>query len=173
MNLIGAAVAEVYVAEFAQRARALDFMGMKTLFRTYTARLAQSGVIPILVLALAAPWLFGFALGQQWKEAGQLTRVLTPLFLADFVAFPLSRTLTLLERQGLQFAWDLMRFVAVVSVIVIGHALGWSSIVVVGAFGLVLATFYAVLAGLGYGAIRRGSARLLAQGPQVMNESLL
>jgi O-antigen/teichoic acid export membrane protein len=159
LDLVAASVAQVYVAQFGELLRSGDPVATRRLFRTYTFRLLKLGALPVLLLAIIAPWLFGLVLGARWLEAGEFTRVLAPLFLADFAAYPLSQTLNLLERQGLQLAWDSGRLVGVIGAIVIGNALGWSALATVTVLGLTLAFFYVLLALLGYRVLLHWTAR--------------
>lgn len=165
LDLVAASVAQVYVAQFGELLRSGDTGATRRLFRTYTFRLLKWGTLPVLLLAILAPWAFAFILGARWLEAGQFTRVLAPLFLADFAAYPLSQTLNLLERQGLQLLWDSGRLVGVIAVIAIGHALGWSALTTVTALGLTLAFFYVLLALLGYRVLLRWTAQRAAPAP--------
>ncbi len=154
MSLIGA-VSQVYVAQLGGMLRIGDLAAMRRLFRRYTGTLLKFGAPPILVLSAVSPWLFARLLGPQWEVAGRMTRALAPLLLAYFAVYPLSLTLNLLERQGLQFVWDCGRLTAVVVVISACHALGWTPVAAVGAAGITLAGCYAILALLGYQAIRQ------------------
>ncbi|HTG48191.1 MAG TPA: lipopolysaccharide biosynthesis protein [Actinomycetota bacterium] len=165
LDLVAASVAQVYVAQFGELLRTGEAMATRRLFRTYTFRLLKWGALPVLALAVLAPWLFGLVLGARWQEAGEFTRVLTPLFLADFAAYPLSQTLNLLERQGLQFAWDTGRLLGVIASIAIGHALGWSALTTVAVLGVTMAAFYALLAVLGYRVLVRHTDRLAPAPP--------
>jgi O-antigen/teichoic acid export membrane protein len=58
------------------------------------------------MVAFIAPWVFMFVFGQQWTEAGAYLRILTPMYLLQFVSIPVSATLLVFERQKLQFLRD-------------------------------------------------------------------
>lgn len=122
MTLIGTAVSQVYLAEAAkQRRRQRE--GLKRLYLKSSLRLFLVGLAPITLLALAGPPLFAFVFGSEWLEAGRYARILAPMFLAQFVVVPLSQTLNVLERQGLQLGWDTARLLLVLGAFVLGQRL--------------------------------------------------
>lgn len=53
-----------------------------------------------------SPIVFKFIFGNSWEIAGHFASVLAPTILLQFVVSPVSPTLFLSERQGLQLAWD-------------------------------------------------------------------
>src|SRR5690606_9700163 len=62
--------------------------------------------------------------GEDWRDAGELAKVVVVVCIFQLAISPISRALALLERQGLQMAWDIGRAVAVVSAITVPAALG-------------------------------------------------
>ena len=80
-----------------------------------------TGAIPVVLLIATAPWLFVIIFGSEWQEAGRYCQLLGIGFLVRFMATPLSQTLTILERQELQLAWDVLRVVVVLSTITMSY----------------------------------------------------
>lgn len=144
LTMIGQGVAQVYLAEASALAR-VDRASMSRLLRRSLRRLALIGVIPGVVIVLAGPQLFSLILGPGWREAGELARLLAPSLLLQFIAVPVSQTLTILERQGAQLGWDISRLVLVCILPLTVHLAGGDLRATVGAYSAALAVCYLVL----------------------------
>jgi O-antigen/teichoic acid export membrane protein len=95
----------------------------KTFTRTFLA-LAGIGLVPCLVLAFAAPWLFGLYLGPKWREAGEVARILAPMLMLQLVCSPLSSMFSIARKQKLDLlltvAYKVVVFIAVFTPVIIG-----------------------------------------------------
>jgi len=143
-TLVGQAVAQVYLGTAARLARK-DIRALHTLFLRTAQRLALIGVAPLALLALCGPWLFAFLFGEPWREAGVYVRLLSTMLLLQLVAAPLSYTLSILERQDLQLAWDAGRLLAVVGGFALARGLEWPAQTAVLLYGGLMFIAYAVL----------------------------
>jgi O-antigen/teichoic acid export membrane protein len=66
-------------------------------------------VTPVMaLLALFGPQLFSFVFGQQWKEAGVITQILTILYGFKFVASPLSYVTYIANKQWVGLLIDML-----------------------------------------------------------------
>ena len=74
--------------------------------------------------------------------AGQFARVLAPAILLEFVVSPVSTTLFLSERQGLQLAWDIFYSVLVCGTVATAAALQWEPAAIVGVYAAAQAGAY-------------------------------
>ncbi len=108
--IIGQAVYQVFNGEASARVRAPGTV-LAPFVRGSVLRLLAIGVVPATVLVAFGPGLFAVVFGAQWREAGQFAQVLAVAYLAQFAIAPVSQTLFLLERQGLQLVWDSSRLV--------------------------------------------------------------
>lgn len=115
MGLVGASVGQVYLTEAPQRWRdgelaAFTRRMMWTLFKT--------GTPPMLVAAIACPFLFPLIFGDDWARAGIIVAWLTPMFILQFVASPVSMVLhvvgKLASAMWLQIAGGVLRVGAVI-----------------------------------------------------------
>jgi O-antigen/teichoic acid export membrane protein len=106
--IIGQAVYQVFTGESGARLRQSDGM-LGSSVRAAALRLCVGGLLPAMVLIAAGPQLFGFVFGQRWVEAGDYARLLAVAYLAQFVVTPVASTLFLLERQGQQLGWAVVR----------------------------------------------------------------
>lgn len=97
MTLIGAAVGQVFLPRFsqvwpdAQAARRLLFGTWKVL--------ALVGVLPALLLMAFGEQLFGWVLGDAWRDAGNIAAVISPMLLAILISSPTSGILQVLGLQ--------------------------------------------------------------------------
>lgn len=122
------ATSQYFEATFADRVRRKS-RGLVTQVRRFSSRMALIGIAPTLLLLLVAPGLFSFVFGEEWREAGRYAQIVVVAYWVQFSIVPISRTLTLLERQVAQLSWDAGRAIATVSVVVACAALdvdfGW------------------------------------------------
>jgi O-antigen/teichoic acid export membrane protein len=150
--LIGQAVSQVYMVKAAQLGSSAPG-ALRKLFTKIVSRSLLYGLVPLLLFCAAAPRLFGIVFGDSWRMAGTYARVLAPVYYLCFIHICTGMTLTMLERQHWQLAWDLLRLIAVALTIILGHSAGLGSISLLGIFAVVSATAYAVHIGLCYRAI--------------------
>ena len=96
MSLIGSAVSQVYLAEGAERYRT----GTLGVFTKNTIRnLAKIALAPLLLLAIIAPWLMPYILGEEWQRTGVLISWMSPWFFMQFIASPISIVLYITGEQ--------------------------------------------------------------------------
>lgn len=98
LNVIASNIARVFMKEAsAKKVENGNYLGIfkKTL-------LLLTGIsIPIsLVLVLAAPPMFSFVFGPEWREAGVYVQLLTPMFMLRFIAAGLNSSTMISGRQG-------------------------------------------------------------------------
>lgn len=144
LNVIGTAVSQVYTNE-APRVLKEDPKDLLRLFLGTAKKLLVVGVVPVAVLAVSGPWLFGVVFGGEWVEAGLYARYLSLLFLARFIAVPLSQTLNILERQDLLLGWDTARLVVAVGALVVASAIGLTSLQAIGWYSVGMGVMYVAL----------------------------
>jgi len=134
--LLGTAVAQVYVNQAARLARS-DRPELHTLFTSASRKLALVGVVCAVPLLVAGPELFGWVFGARWTTAGVYAAYLAPALAIQVVAFPLSQTLIVLDRAGLQLVWDGARLLGVTLSIAVPAALGYDARYAVAVYSLV------------------------------------
>lgn len=100
IRLIGTSASQVYTAESA-RLLPREYGRLYPLFMATAVRLALLGIAYLGALALVGPDFFALVFGAEWRESGDLVRLLLPMYLAMFVMVPIAHTLNLLERQDL------------------------------------------------------------------------
>ncbi|MEU5852273.1 lipopolysaccharide biosynthesis protein [Saccharopolyspora shandongensis] len=106
--IVGQSVAHVYLGE-ASVVNRIGTPELRPLVQRIVFQLGLMGLLPALVLAGFGPQLFELVFGGEWSASGYYAQWLSIGYLAEFAVAPISHTLPLLERQGVQFAWDLLR----------------------------------------------------------------
>lgn len=154
MMLVGHSVSQVYYAEASRLGRE-DPAALQRLFLRMTGRLLLVGAIPAGVLTIGGAPLFAWIFGENWREAGVFVQLLSLPFLADFAVFPVSATLTALQRQDWQLGWDAGRLALVIGSLALPGYLGMTARGAVLLYGLALLTGYCSLWILSLAAIRR------------------
>jgi len=158
--LIGQAVAQVYMGEGAARLRA-DPLELHRLVKRTMRNLFLIGLLPTLLAVLVGPSACRAIFGVKWALAGDLVRVTAPMYLVQFVSFPVSQSLNILERQGLQFLWDFSRVLIVSVAIGCSVYFGGSPYVVVATYAWTLLPLYILMLVMVYHTTKNLPVRLV------------
>ncbi len=98
MGLIGGSVAQVYLSRASDERRA----GRLPQFTTQIiARLIALGVGPLVAIGIVAPSVMPLIFGSEWARAGVIISWLTPWFIMQFLASPVSMSLHVTDNQRL------------------------------------------------------------------------
>jgi O-antigen/teichoic acid export membrane protein len=106
--LLASSVLEVF-----KRQSVLDFQAHGNCSEAYNytfKALVLLGVGPSIVLYLFSPQLFAWVFGESWRPAGELARILAPLYFLNFIASPLSYVFFVAGKQKLDLVWQLALF---------------------------------------------------------------
>lgn len=95
MSLIGSAVSQVYMSRGSDEHRA-GSLGSFTI--DILAGLLKTGVGPIIAIGIVAPELFRLVFGPDWTRAGLLVAWMSPWFVMQFLANPVSLALHITNR---------------------------------------------------------------------------
>jgi Membrane protein involved in the export of O-antigen and teichoic acid len=107
VSLLAASVLEVF-----KRQSVLEFQTVGNCKESYlyTFRiLLLLGIGPALIMFFFAPALFAFVFGQSWRAAGDMARILTPLYFLNFIASPLSYVFSVTGKQKADLVWQIAR----------------------------------------------------------------
>lgn len=115
VDMIGNSVGKVYLATTADHARG-SRSALMPVFKSTAKKMFLLGFLPFLALMIVGPFIIGPVFGKAWEEAGMYVRVLSPMFLMQFVVRPVSTISIVIERQGLQLIWDLLRLATILTV---------------------------------------------------------
>lgn len=160
--LIGASIAQVYTSEAAKLSRS-DPARLMRVFRETTRQMILLGIVPCILFATLAPWLFAAVFGRTWYEAGEYARYLAVMFYAGFINSPVTMTLNILERQKAQLLWDGSRLVLAVLAMVLPAHLGYGAQVPIISYATAMTMMYAVHWTLSYSAIREATRKFMKE----------
>lgn len=135
--LIAGSVAQLFYQHLA-RTRHGD---MSKLVSATVRRLALLAVLPFGAIYVIAPWLFLFAFGDQWDQAGDFARALSPWLFMQVITSPISTIFVVADKQH----WQLMFAVAYAALPLSLLAFSpWSILITVTALGWMMAGLLAL-----------------------------
>lgn len=98
MVLVGNSVGQIYYSEAPKAYRENSLSDFNVLM---LKRLSTLGVGPLIFAGIISPSVFVWIFGAEWARAGELVRFMTPWFILQFMASPLSLVFTVIGRQKL------------------------------------------------------------------------
>lgn len=96
MSLIGGAIGQVYLSKAPEEYR-LGRLGIFT--ANILGGLMKTGIGPLAFAGIVAPTVFAFIFGEPWGRAGVLVAWMTPWFIFQFLASPVSMALHVTNQQ--------------------------------------------------------------------------
>lgn len=108
LGLIGGSISQVYLSRASDELRAGK---LPEFTQKITVGLVGAGVGPLVCIGILAPDLLPLVFGSQWARAGEIVSWMTPWFILQFLASPLSMALHITENQRLAMfnqAWGLI-----------------------------------------------------------------
>lgn len=111
--MVVGAISQVYTANFAKAVRdnPSELPGQ---YHSLLQVLVSVGIVPAIVAFLVAPFLFTFVFGKEWALAGELARIMIPVYFVTFVYGGVNMTLMLLGRQMIQTLWETFRLLGMI-----------------------------------------------------------
>lgn len=96
VGLIGSSIGQVFFGSAVENHRLgqLDRLTARAL-----ANLARLGVGPLVFAGIVSPVVFGLVFGHEWQRAGELVAWMTPWFVLQFLASPVSMVLQVTSNQ--------------------------------------------------------------------------
>ena len=98
LALVGESVGRVFL-RYGAEAGARSALELLQLFRTTVRNLALMALVPLLGVALLAPWVVPIVLGQEWQEAAVFMQILMLAKYLELVMVPVSTTFSIVNRQ--------------------------------------------------------------------------
>lgn len=144
LNLIVQSVSQVYVNSLIRLIHEKP-LGLIAFFLKNSKYLFIISTIPMVILIIFGPWIFEVVFGEAWRESGVYARLLGLMYIAQFTIVPLSQTLNMLERQEIQLAWDVIRFILGGSIFLIALICDLSPRITIFYFGTVMFISYVIM----------------------------
>lgn len=98
-------------------------MNIYGLFRSLFKKALIVSTTVALLFVFFLPWIFSFVLGDQWFQSGVYAQIMTPMFIASFVATCVESTNIVAMKLKWAFLWQLLYSVCNIAPIVVGFLL--------------------------------------------------
>jgi O-antigen/teichoic acid export membrane protein len=164
--LIGLSLSQVYTSEAAKLSRS-DPSRLMYVFLKTARHMLYLGLAPCIVFTVFAPSIFQLIFGRAWHEAGVYARYLAFMYYVSFINSPVTMTLSVLERQGAQFAWDISRLVFTILAMALPYHLGYGPRTAILIYGVEMTLMYCVHWTQSYFAIKRRVNQAVEKFPNV------
>lgn len=151
--LIGTSALQVFLSRFtkALRERADTIL---QLFDATALFLALIGLGPLLLAIFLLPSYIPVIFGEAWAEAGHIIRILAPMYWFQFFAAPISGVLNALQRQRIQLAWDVIRSLSLLILLLVANFHNWTFVSILSGYVSLMSGFYILLVFLCRRAVR-------------------
>lgn len=118
-SIIGGAIGDVFRqhASSAYATRGECVVEYKATFK----KLFFISIFPFSLFIFIAPDVFAFIFGENWRVAGEYAQLLTPMFLLQFIASPLSAMFIIAEKQKMYLYWQSLLLIMVIGSFVVGY----------------------------------------------------
>ncbi|CAM4431581.1 lipopolysaccharide biosynthesis protein [Paenibacillus phoenicis] len=154
MTLIMTSVRNVYLAESA------DSMinhphKLYPLFRKTVRNVFLFGALVIFIIVGVGPYLFSFLFGEEWARSGSFIRILSMMYLSQFVANSVGSTIDVMERQDLHLYREIIRTVLILGSLYFAWHTHQSAEMAIGLFSAASTLGYALHLGLSWHSVRK------------------
>jgi O-antigen/teichoic acid export membrane protein len=112
VDLLASSLGQVYLGRAAELARHSP-EAIRVFVRRTLKQLTGLALVPTVLLMSAAPPLFAWLFGADWRTSGEYLQILAPVLLARLVASPIAQTLIVTRRLSLQLGWESLRLILV------------------------------------------------------------
>ena len=140
--LVGRSIAQVFLAHASELIRE-NPKELKRLFSRTTALLFLISSLFSLGLLLS-PWIFPIVFGNSWKEAGNMTLYMIPMFVASITISPVN-ILAWVEKQNWMITWNVVRLALLSLGFWLANISNLSSTIAVAIWSLITAIMYILL----------------------------
>lgn len=120
--VVASAVGEVFRRKASEDYRAQG--NCRDIYMSTLVSLAALSFVTFSLFFVLAPWLFELVFGAEWRPAGEMARILTPMVAVQFVASPLSAMFMIAERQHLDIIWQIVLLTGTAAAFGIGYLTG-------------------------------------------------
>ncbi|MNM55594.1 colanic acid exporter [compost metagenome] len=154
MTLIMSSIRNVYLAESSEYM--ISNPGkMRPLFLKTVRHVFVLGLAIIAVFFTIGPAAFSFLFGDEWRESGDYIRILSMMYLSQFVANSVGSTIDVMERQELHLYREIIRTLIITSALVLGLYTNQTPEMVILFFSLASTLGYVLHLGLSWLSIRK------------------
>lgn len=132
IQLLSASVAEVFKQRAAEDYNTLR--NCRSIFVKTFKTLSGLSIMPSVVILLLGPQLFVLFFGEQWRDAGVYSQILSLLYLVRFIASPLSYVFNIARKQKQDFVWHIWMLISSFAAFYVGFYFYDSTEIAIGVF---------------------------------------
>jgi O-antigen/teichoic acid export membrane protein len=143
LQLIGNAVAQVYIGEAAEAAKK-DLKELYILFFKFFKKLVFFSVFLFVGVFIFGPRLCAVVFGENWADTSMFIRIMAPMLIFQFIVSPLSQSANIIEKQGVQLIMDIIRFLFAFAALVVPYCYGWDGFGAIMVYSFVMMAIYIV-----------------------------
>lgn len=154
MTLIMTSFRHVYLSESSEYVNVAPEK-MYPLFLKTVRNVFLLGLLIIIVIVLLGPAAFGFLFGSEWEQTGELIRILSIMYLSQFVANSVGTTIDVMERQDLHLYRELIRTTIIIGALLLGELTNQSAETAILYFSLASTLGYVLHLALSWFSIRK------------------
>lgn len=154
MTLIMSSIRNVYLAESSEYMISSPGQ-MRPLFLKTVRHVFVLGLAIIAVFFTIGPAAFSFLFGEEWRESGDYIRILSIMYLSQFVANSVGSTIDVMERQELHLYREIIRTLIITSALVLALYTKQTPEMVILFFSLASTLGYVLHLGLSWLSIRK------------------
>ncbi|USB33029.1 oligosaccharide flippase family protein [Paenibacillus sp. YPG26] len=154
MTLIMSSVRNVYLAESSQYMIS-DPGQLRPLFLKTVRHVFVLGLAIIAVFFTIGPAAFSLLFGDEWRESGHYIRILSVMYLSQFVANSVGSTIDVMERQELHLYREIIRAFIIASALVLALYTNQTPEMVIMFFSLASTLGYVLHLGLSWMSIKK------------------
>lgn len=169
MTLIMTSVRSVYLAESADH-MIHNPSRLYPLFRKTVRNVFLLGAVAILLIVAVGPYMFSFLFGEEWARSGSFIRLLSVMYLSQFVANSVGSTIDVMERQDLHLYREIIRTLLILGSLFLAWRTNQSADQAIGWFSAASTLGYALHLGLSWHSVRKYKVK--ADGGMAEGESL-
>jgi O-antigen/teichoic acid export membrane protein len=139
--LIAQTTGQAYYAEISKIGRKNNIEILQ-LTKFLAKKLTLLGIFPTVILAMLGPMIFSLFFGEQWKDAGVYSSILSIYLLSQFVANPISNALNVFKQQKKLLIINFVRLLLTGGVFLVSTYLKLSPKETIALYSVVLSLHY-------------------------------
>ncbi|MGG1514133.1 oligosaccharide flippase family protein [Paenibacillus oryzisoli] len=154
ITLISLSINQVYMSEFAI---CLNQNPSKiySLFKGTVKKALILGIIIIGGVVIFAPMLFHYLFGDAWERSGHFMRIISIMYLSQFIATSVGATLSVMERQDLHLYREVIRIIMILGSLYLARLTNQSADMAVAFLSIAATLGYSLHLSLSWYAVRK------------------
>jgi O-antigen/teichoic acid export membrane protein len=138
--LIGTSMQNVYYKEAHDQRK--KYGNARDVFMSTLKKLTLISLPIIFIIFFFGEWIFALVFGEEWRIAGEYSRILIPLIMVRFITAPISVSLSVFERQKISLLWQVGLLVLTMTIFALVWYFNWDMITFMILISSVLTGYY-------------------------------